>query len=99
MTYQCAACRSEIDELCTACQEQIVPDQLKDSPALRLRLLLETAGSGDVAPVMRGIGISQRGKIELFSRLAYIAGIKRALEIVEEYEKEKADGGRQESRP
>ena len=88
MTYQCAACKSEIDELCTACQEQIVPDQLKDSPALRLRFLLETAASGDVTPVMRGIGISQRGKVELFSRLAYIAGIKRALEIVEEYDLE-----------
>ena len=88
MTYQCAACKSEIDELCTACQEQIVPDQLKDSPVLRLRLLLETAASGDVTPAMRGIGISQRGKVELFSRLAYIAGIKRALEIVEEYDLE-----------
>ena len=85
MTYECAACKSEIDELCVPCQEQLVPDQLKDSPTIRLRSLLATAASGDITPVMRGIGISQRGKVELFSRLAYIAGIKRALEIVEEY--------------
>lgn len=54
----------------------------------RLRALLATALQEDVTPVLRGIGISQRGKVELFSRLAYIAGIKRALEIVEDYEKE-----------
>ncbi len=65
----------------------------------RLRKLVEHAVSEDTTPVLRGIGISQRGKVELFSRLAYIAGIKRALEIVEEYEKEQSDGGRQESRP
>jgi hypothetical protein len=41
---------------------------------------------------MRGIGISQRGKVELFARLAYISGIKRALEIVEEFELEGSDG-------
>jgi hypothetical protein len=58
--------------------------------------LVEHAVSGDTTPVLRGIGISQRGKVELFSRLAYIAGLKRALEIVEEYEKEQSDGGRQE---
>jgi hypothetical protein len=63
----------------------------------RLRKLVEHAVSGDTTPVLRGIGISQRGKVELFSRLAYIAGLKRALEIVEEYEKEQSDGGRQES--
>ena len=57
----------------------------------RLQALLATALQGDVTPVLRGIGISQRGKLELFSRLAYIAGIKRALEIVEEYEKEQED--------
>lgn len=62
----------------------------------RLRKLVEHAVSGDTTPVLRGIGISQRGKVELFSRLAYIAGLKRALEIVEEYEKEQSDGGRQE---
>jgi hypothetical protein len=63
----------------------------------RLRKLVEHSVSGDTTPVLRGIGISQRGKVELFSRLAYIAGLKRALEIVEEYEKEQSDGGRQES--
>jgi hypothetical protein len=63
----------------------------------RLRKLVEHAVLGDTTPVLRGIGISQRGKVELFSRLAYIAGLKRALEIVEEYEKEQSDGGRQES--
>lgn len=61
----------------------------------RLQSLLSTALQGDVTPVLRGIGISQRGKVELFSRLAYIAGIKRALEIVEEYEKEQDDERRQ----
>lgn len=54
----------------------------------RLQALLDVALKEDVTPMLRGIGISQRGKVELFSRLAYIAGIKRALEIVEEYEKE-----------
>lgn len=54
----------------------------------RLQALLDAALKEDVTPMLRGIGISQRGKVELFSRLAYIAGIKRALEIVEEYEKE-----------
>jgi 4-hydroxy-3-methylbut-2-enyl diphosphate reductase IspH len=44
--------------------------------------------------MMRGIGISQRGKVEMFSRLAYIAGIKRAIEIVEQHEKEQQDGKR-----
>lgn len=62
----------------------------------KLQDLLNTALHGDVTPMLRGIGISQRGKLELFSRMAYIAGIKRALEIVEQYEKEQADGGRQE---
>lgn len=54
----------------------------------RLQAHLDLALKEDVTPMLRGIGISQRGKVELFSRLAYIAGIKRALEIVEEYEKE-----------
>jgi len=58
----------------------------------RLRQILEHATTGDVTPMMRGIGISQRGKVELFARLAYISGIKRALEIVEEFELEGSDG-------
>lgn len=64
----------------------------------RLQNLLANALQEDVTPILRGIGISQRGKVELFSRLAYIAGIKRALEIVEEYEKEQDHGGRKENR-
>lgn len=64
----------------------------------RLQALLDVALKEDVTPMLRGIGISQRGKVELFSRLAYIAGIKRALEIVEEYEKEQDHGGRKENR-
>lgn len=64
----------------------------------RLSDLLRNALTGDVTPILRGIGISQRGKLELFARMAYIAGIKRALEIVEEYEREQEDGGRQENR-
>lgn len=59
----------------------------------RLQELLNHALQGDVTPMLRGIGISQRGKLELFSRLAYIAGIKRALEIVEQYEKEQESVG------
>lgn len=60
----------------------------------KLREILNHALSGDVTPMMRGIGISQRGKVEMFSRLAYIAGIKRAIEIVEQHEKEQQDGKR-----
>ncbi|CAB4149318.1 hypothetical protein UFOVP529_96 [uncultured Caudovirales phage] len=60
----------------------------------KLKEILSNALSGDLTPMMRGIGISQRGKVEMFSRLAYIAGIKRAIEIVEEYEKEQQDGNR-----
>jgi hypothetical protein len=48
--------------------------------------------------MLRGIGISQRGKLELFARMAYIAGIKRALEIVEEYEREQENGRPEENR-
>ncbi len=51
------------------------------SASERLRKLVEHAVSGDTTPVLRGIGVSQRGKVELFSRLAYIAGLKRALEM------------------
>jgi hypothetical protein len=70
------------------------------SASERLRKLIEHAVSGEETPALRGLGLAgQRGRVELFSRLAYIAGIKRALEIVEEYEKEQSDGGRQESRP
>jgi hypothetical protein len=70
------------------------------SASERLRKLVEHAVSGGETPALRGLGlVGQRGRVELFSRLAYIAGIKRALEIVEEYEKEQSDGGRQESRP
>ena len=58
----------------------------------RLRQILDQATTGDVTPMMRGIGISQRGKVELFARLAYISGIKRALEIVEDFEMEGSDG-------
>lgn len=68
------------------------------SASERLRKIVEHAISGDNTPALRGIGISQRSKVELFSRLAYIAGLKRALEIVEEYEREQEDGGRKESR-
>ena len=60
----------------------------------KLKEILSNALSGDLTPMMRGIGISQRGKVEMFSRLAYIAGIKRAIESVEEYEKEQQDGNR-----
>ena len=68
------------------------------SASSRLRKLVEHAVTGDTTPALRGIGISQRGKVELFSRLAYIAGLKRALEIVEEYDREQEDGRREESR-
>lgn len=68
------------------------------SASERLRKIVEHAISGDNTPALRGIGISQRGKVELFSRLAYIAGLKRALEIVEEYEREQENGGREEAR-
>lgn len=68
------------------------------SASSRLRKLVEHAVTGDTTPALRWIGISQRGKVELFSRLAYIAGLKRALEIVEEYEREQEDGRREESR-
>lgn len=64
------------------------------SASNKLKEILSIALSGDLTPMMRGIGISQRGKVEMFSRLAYIAGIKRAIEIVEEYEKEQQDGSR-----
>jgi len=70
------------------------------SASERLRKLIEHAVSGEETPALRGLGlVGQKGRVELFSRLAYIAGIKRALEIVEDYEKEQSDGGRQESRP
>lgn len=68
------------------------------SASERLRKIVEHAISGDNTPALRGIGISQRGKVELFSRLAYIAGLKRALEIVEEYEREQENDGREEAR-
>ena len=63
----------------------------------KLRQILEHATTGDVTPMMRGIGISQRGKVELFARLAYISGIKRALEIVEEFEQGESNGSQPES--
>jgi len=68
------------------------------SASERLRAIVEHAISGDTAPALRGIGISKGGKVELFSRLAYIAGLKRALEIVEEYEKEQVNDGLKEGR-
>lgn len=68
------------------------------SASERLRKIVEHAISGDNTPALRGIGISKRGKVELFSRLAYIAGLKRALEIVEEYEREQENDGREEAR-
>jgi hypothetical protein len=58
----------------------------------QLRELLKTALMGDITPMLRGIGISQRGKLEIFARLAYIAGIRRAIEIIENSEKEDANG-------
>jgi hypothetical protein len=63
----------------------------------KLRQILEHATTGDVTPMMRGIGISQRGKVELFARLAYISGIKRALEIVEEFEQGESNGSQPEA--
>jgi hypothetical protein len=63
----------------------------------KLRQILEHATTGDVTPMMRGIGISQRGKIELFARLAYISGIKRALEIVEKFEQGESNGSQPEA--
>jgi hypothetical protein len=68
------------------------PEEYYMKASDRLRQILDQATTGDVTPMMRGIGISQRGKVELFARLAYISGIKRALEIVEDFEMEGSDG-------
>ena len=52
----------------------------------RLSDLLDRAVDGPLPMMLVGIADGANGKIEVIARMAYIAGIKRALEIVREEE-------------
>lgn len=52
----------------------------------RLSDLLDRAVDGPLPMMLLGIADGSNGKIEVIARMAYIAGIKRALEIVREEE-------------
>jgi hypothetical protein len=67
-----------------------------DSSVARLRSLLSQALAGSHPNSFHGLGRDLDGKIELVTRLAYIAGINRSLEIIEdEMEKGARDGNKE----
>ena len=52
----------------------------------RLEEILDRAFDGPLPSIMVGLADGANGKVDIIARMAYIAGIKRALEIVNEYE-------------
>lgn len=52
----------------------------------KLKDILSRAIDGPMPAALVGIGDGANGKIEVIARLAYIAGIKRAIDIIEKEE-------------
>jgi hypothetical protein len=68
-----------------------------DSSVARLRSLLSQALAGSHPNSFHGLGRDLDGKIELVTRLAYIAGINRSLEIIEDEMERGAGNGNKEA--
>lgn len=59
-------------------------ESLIGSVRRRLKILLDQAVTGDSPNAIHGIGKDRDGRVELVTRLAYIAGINRSIEIIDE---------------
>lgn len=60
-------------------------------PSDRLKTVLDAALDGPMPKALVGIADSANGRVELIARFAYIAGMKRALEIIDEYDQDQRD--------
>lgn len=61
------------------------------SPADKIKIIIDAALDGPLPKALVGIGDTANGKLDVIVRFAYIAGMKRALEIIEDYEQDQRD--------
>jgi hypothetical protein len=61
------------------------------SSSEKIKLIIDAALDGPLPKALVGIGDTANGKLDVIVRFAYIAGMKRALEIIEDYEQDQRD--------